>query len=116
MSTRSASESGTSSDAEKCLGELGIGIVVGVGVGGDMAESADGDGAAAFVSDVLMAVVGVEREGARLSFSFSLEQSVLKCLNEMQHFVFLPSTLTGIMLPPRRSIWCGMRFTLFCVV
>ncbi|CAI9726852.1 Hypothetical predicted protein [Octopus vulgaris] len=78
MYTLSASGSRTSSGAEKCLGELGVAMVV--GVGGAMAESADGDAAAA-VAGVLVAVVGVERE-ARLYFSLSLEQSAFKCLDD----------------------------------
>ncbi|CAI9730221.1 Hypothetical predicted protein [Octopus vulgaris] len=71
MSSRFAIGNGTSSGAEKCLGELGVSKVVDVGVGVATAESTEG--AAAVVVGVLAAVIGVGRRGACLSFSFSLE-------------------------------------------
>ncbi|CAI9730232.1 Hypothetical predicted protein [Octopus vulgaris] len=70
VATRSASGSGTSSGAEKCLSELGVGMVLGVGVGGATAESVEGDDAAAVVVEVLVLVVDVERRGTRLFFLF----------------------------------------------
>ncbi|CAI9730538.1 Hypothetical predicted protein [Octopus vulgaris] len=83
MSTRSASGTGTSSGAEKYLGKLGVVMVV--GVGGAIVESADADddGAAAVVAGVLVAVVSVGRSGVRLSFSFSLGQETFKCSNQL---------------------------------
>ncbi|CAI9726431.1 Hypothetical predicted protein [Octopus vulgaris] len=63
MSIRSASRSRTLR-LEKCLRELGVGIVV--GVGGAVAESADVDGTADGVPGILVAVVGVERKARSL--------------------------------------------------
>ncbi|CAI9731167.1 Hypothetical predicted protein [Octopus vulgaris] len=54
--------SGTTSGTEKCLGELGVGMDVGVGVAGAMAESAGGD-AAAVVAGVLMSIISVADDG-----------------------------------------------------
>ncbi|CAI9722355.1 Hypothetical predicted protein [Octopus vulgaris] len=58
-STRSASVTGTSSGAEKCLVELGVSTVAGVGAA--TAEPGGGDGAAAVVSQVLVVVVGLSK-------------------------------------------------------
>ncbi|CAI9714981.1 Hypothetical predicted protein [Octopus vulgaris] len=82
MSTHSASRSGTSSSTVVCLGELGVGMVV--GIGGDTAESDDGDSVAAVVAGVLVAAVGVEREKLLVSFSYSLGRSIFKCLDLTQ--------------------------------
>ncbi|CAI9716814.1 Hypothetical predicted protein [Octopus vulgaris] len=68
MSARSASGRETSSGAEKCLEELSVGMAE---IHAEYSD-ADADGAATVIARVLVAVVGVGRRDARLSFSFSI--------------------------------------------